>query len=156
VVEACGKLTCETALIDGEMVVQDEHGITDFHAARSAIYTALHRIVFFAFDLLRLNSQDLRGHPLIERRALLRDLVKPGKHSPLQFSAIISKAMAPGSMDRQRRRSLSFPRCRSAAFLDPGDLSQSPVGIGSSMPMAWRWLMCTASRLTPSPSRTSG
>jgi ATP-dependent DNA ligase len=30
VVDACGKLACETALIDGEMVVQDEHGRSDF------------------------------------------------------------------------------------------------------------------------------
>ena len=44
VVDACGKLACETALIDGEMVVQDEHGITDFYALRSAIYTAPHRL----------------------------------------------------------------------------------------------------------------
>jgi bifunctional non-homologous end joining protein LigD len=35
-VEASAKLACETALMDGEMVVQDEHGITDFHALRSA------------------------------------------------------------------------------------------------------------------------
>jgi hypothetical protein len=39
-------------------------------------------------------------------------------------------------MDRQRRRSLSSQPCRSAASLAHGDLSQSPVGIGSSMPMA--------------------
>src|SRR6185295_188094 len=52
VVDACGKLALETALIDGEMVVQDEHGITDFYAVRSAIYSAApHRILFFAFDL---------------------------------------------------------------------------------------------------------
>ena len=50
------------------MVVQDEHGITDFHALRSAIYTAPHRILFFGFDLLHLNGQDLRGRPLMERR----------------------------------------------------------------------------------------
>jgi len=37
-VEASTKLACETALIDGEMVVQDEHGVSDIHALRSAIY----------------------------------------------------------------------------------------------------------------------
>jgi hypothetical protein len=37
---------------------------------------------------------------------------------------------------------LILARCRSAAFLDPGDLSQSPV---SSMPMAGRWLRLSAS-----------
>jgi len=69
VVDACGKLTCETALIDGEVIVQDESGISDFDALRSAIHKAPHRIVFFAFDLLHLNGKDLRGCPLLERSA---------------------------------------------------------------------------------------
>jgi ATP-dependent DNA ligase len=42
--------------------------------------------VFFAFDLLHLNGQDLRAHLLMERRALLRDLIKPDPRSPIQFS----------------------------------------------------------------------
>jgi bifunctional non-homologous end joining protein LigD len=86
VVDACGKLACETALIDGEMVVQDEHGITDFHAFRSAIYTAPHRLVLFAFDLLHLDGQDLWGQPLMERRVLLRRLIQQDPRSPIQFS----------------------------------------------------------------------
>jgi bifunctional non-homologous end joining protein LigD len=86
VVEACARLTCETALIDGEMAVQDEHGITDFLALRSAIYSAPHRIVFFAFDLLHLDGQDLRDCPLLERRERLRGLIKPNPRSPIQFS----------------------------------------------------------------------
>jgi bifunctional non-homologous end joining protein LigD len=86
VVEACARLTCETALIDGEMAVQDEHGITDFLALRSAIYSAPHRIVFFAFDLLHLDGQDLRDCPLLERRERLRGLIKPNSRSPIQFS----------------------------------------------------------------------
>jgi bifunctional non-homologous end joining protein LigD len=53
-------------------VVQDEQGISDFEALRSAIHKAPHRIVFFTFDLLRLDRQDLRRTPLIERRAALR------------------------------------------------------------------------------------
>ena len=35
-VEACAKLAYGTAMIDCEMVVQDEHGPTDFNALRSA------------------------------------------------------------------------------------------------------------------------
>ena len=85
-IEACCKLKCESALIDDEMVVQDEHGITDFHALRSAIYAAPQRIVLFAFDLLHFNGQDLRGCPLLERRALLWKLLKPDPRSPIQFS----------------------------------------------------------------------
>jgi hypothetical protein len=86
VVEAAGKLSCQTALIDGEIIVQDENGISDFDALRSAIYTAPQRLVFFAFDLLYLNGQDLQGHPLMERRALLRKLIESDPRSPIQFS----------------------------------------------------------------------
>ena len=51
VVEAAAKLSCHAAVIDGEIVVQDENGISDFDALRSAIHKARHRIVFFAaFD----------------------------------------------------------------------------------------------------------
>jgi bifunctional non-homologous end joining protein LigD len=86
VVEAATKLPCRTALIDGEVVVQDEQGISDFEALRSAIHKAPHRIVFFAFDLLHLDGQDLRRTPLIERRAALRGLIEPDSRSPIQFS----------------------------------------------------------------------
>jgi ATP-dependent DNA ligase len=86
VVDACGTLGCKAALIDGEVVVQDEQGISDFEALRSAIHKAPHRLVFFAFDLLHLDGRDLRRTPLIERRAALRKLIEPDPRSPIQFS----------------------------------------------------------------------
>jgi DNA ligase D-like protein (predicted ligase) len=86
VVEAAGKLPCKAALIDGELIVQDENGISDFDALRSAIHKARHRLVFFAFDLLHLDGQDLRRSPLIERRVALRKLIQPEPRSPIQFS----------------------------------------------------------------------
>ena len=42
--------------------------------------------MFFAFDLLHLDGKDLRGCPLLERRALLRRLIKPDPRCPIQFS----------------------------------------------------------------------
>jgi bifunctional non-homologous end joining protein LigD len=42
--------------------------------------------VFFAFDLLNLNGQDLRQIALIERRAALRKRIEPNPTSPIQFS----------------------------------------------------------------------
>jgi bifunctional non-homologous end joining protein LigD len=42
--------------------------------------------VFFAFDLLHLDGQDLRDCPLLERRERLRGLIKPDKRSSIQFS----------------------------------------------------------------------
>jgi bifunctional non-homologous end joining protein LigD len=86
VVAAAAKLPCRAALLDGEIIVQDENGLSDFNALSSAIHNAPHRIVLFAFDLLHLDGQDLRGQPLMERRALLRNLIRPDKRSPVQFS----------------------------------------------------------------------
>jgi hypothetical protein len=65
---------CKAALMDGEMVVQDEHGLTDFYALRSAIHKAPHRIVFLAFDVPHLDAQDLGRTPPFERRTALRTL----------------------------------------------------------------------------------
>jgi bifunctional non-homologous end joining protein LigD len=39
--------------------------------------------VFFAFDLLHLEGQDLRRIPLIDRRAALRKLIEPDPRSPI-------------------------------------------------------------------------
>jgi bifunctional non-homologous end joining protein LigD len=86
VVDAAGKLSCRAALLDGEIIVQDQQGISDFEALRSAIRKAPHRLVFFAFDLLHLDGHDLRRTPLIERRAALRGLIEPDPRSPIQFS----------------------------------------------------------------------
>jgi bifunctional non-homologous end joining protein LigD len=86
VVDACARLPCRDAILDGEIIVQDENGKSDFEALRSAIYKAPHRIVFFAFDLLHLDGHDLRRTPLIERRAALRGLIEPDPRSPVQFS----------------------------------------------------------------------
>ena len=66
-------LDCESAIIDGEMIVQGEDGRSDFEALAGAIRRAPRRLVFFAFDLLHLDGNDLRKRPLLERRALLRD-----------------------------------------------------------------------------------
>jgi len=71
VIDACSKLKCQSALIDGEIIVQDKNGLSDFAALRAAIEGAPHRLVMFAFDLLFLDGQDLRRLPLIERREKL-------------------------------------------------------------------------------------
>lgn len=76
IVSAAQGLPCASAIVDGEVVVQDERGITDFGALRSAIFTAPHRLVFFVFDLLHLNGHDLRDMAIEDRRELLADLVE--------------------------------------------------------------------------------
>jgi ATP dependent DNA ligase domain len=68
IVSAAGWVPCRSAILDGEVVVQDEAGRSDYAALRDAIEGEPHRLIFFAFDLLHLNGRDLRAAPLIERR----------------------------------------------------------------------------------------
>ena len=80
VLAAAQELGCSSAIIDGELIVQDEQGRSDFQAFQHAMRHEPHRLVFMAFDLLHLNGEDLRSTPLIERRERLFNLV--GCHDP--------------------------------------------------------------------------
>src|SRR5215207_9503971 len=75
VIEACRKLRCRSALIDGEIIVQDAKGVSDFAALRASIEREPHRLVMFAFDLLFVDGTDVRRLPLVERREELRKLI---------------------------------------------------------------------------------
>ena len=74
--ESLGKLPVETAILDGEVVCLDEHGISQFNE----LFSRKGRPVFYAFDLLWLNGEDQRKLPLIERKQRLHDVIK--KSSP--------------------------------------------------------------------------
>jgi bifunctional non-homologous end joining protein LigD len=68
------------------VIVQDERGVSDFEALKSAIRWHPQKLIFYAFDLLHLDRKDLRGRPLLERRGKLKDLLRLAETSPLQFS----------------------------------------------------------------------
>ena len=86
IIAAVKKLGCKSAIIDGEIIVQDGRGASDFDDLKAAISWHPERLIFYAFDLLHLNAADLRDDPLVERRNTLRKLISPDTHSPLQFS----------------------------------------------------------------------
>ena len=75
IVAAAEKLRCRSAVIDGEVIVQDEAGRSDFTAVQEAIRWHPERLVFFAFDLPFLNDEDLREAPLEERREFLQIII---------------------------------------------------------------------------------
>lgn len=85
IIEAAAVLPCESAIIDGEMVVLDSKGAADFNALASAIRWEPERLVFVAFDLLWIDGIDYRGNSLIDRRNRLWELVKPAE-GRIQFS----------------------------------------------------------------------
>lgn len=80
-------LPTRECIIDGEAVIQDEHGLTDFGALQDDLAKGgSDRIVYFAFDLLYLDGHDLRRTPLVERKRLLAELVG-GERRRLHLSA---------------------------------------------------------------------
>ena len=72
-----------SAIIDGEVVVPATNGTTDFSVLQNELKGRSKKIVLVAFDLLYLNGYDLRKLPLVERKALLKELIT-GTH--VQFS----------------------------------------------------------------------
>ena len=81
-----GQVTGGSALIDGEVCALAESGRTDFSTLKDALSTGA-PLVFFAFDLIEQDGEDLSRLPLIERKERLRKLLgdRP-KNSPIHFS----------------------------------------------------------------------
>jgi bifunctional non-homologous end joining protein LigD len=91
-------IEAEQAILDGEIAVLDERGVSSFaliqprimnqdpnavsHMARK---TPVH---LFLFDLIWLDGEDWRGRPLAERRAKLAQIVKP--HPLIKLSDVFS------------------------------------------------------------------
>src|SRR6476660_1068213 len=86
IVRAAASLRCKSAIIDGEAIVQDGNGASDFEALSSAKRRQPHSIILYAFDLLHLDGRDLRQQALIERRASLKTLLGTDERSRIQFS----------------------------------------------------------------------
>jgi bifunctional non-homologous end joining protein LigD len=70
-----GMLRVQNAILDGEIICIDSNGISQFNQLFSRQGTP----VFYAFDLLRLNHEDLRDFPLIDRKQRLRELIERNK-----------------------------------------------------------------------------
>jgi bifunctional non-homologous end joining protein LigD len=73
-------LPAETALIDGEIVVEDARGVSNFSLLQVALKEGRRdAFVYYVFDLLHRDGRDLRGLPLIERKAELKRLLDSAK-----------------------------------------------------------------------------
>ncbi|EKS32958.1 DNA ligase D [Bradyrhizobium sp. INPA01-394B] len=79
------KLKVRSALIDGEAVVLDPEGRSNFQKLQGALKGAPASIDYFAFDLLELNGDDLTSLPLLKRKAKLKDIL-PAKGTHIRYS----------------------------------------------------------------------
>ena len=76
VAAAATRLKAQTAVIDGEVVAVDASGRPSFQALQHRAGHPAHAIVFYAFDLLHVNGENLMALPLEERRARLPAVLK--------------------------------------------------------------------------------
>ncbi len=93
VAEAVEKLGADTALIDGELVVEDKDGISRFSLLQQDLKAGRHdRMVLYAFDLMHLDGADLRPVPLGERKTALARLLGRGrKRGTLRFGEALTE-----------------------------------------------------------------
>jgi bifunctional non-homologous end joining protein LigD len=77
IAEALRALPVTSATLDGEGVVCDPDGVTDFDLLRATLGPkGLRRAFLFAFDVLELDGRDLRASPWDERRKALTTLLR--------------------------------------------------------------------------------
>jgi bifunctional non-homologous end joining protein LigD len=86
-VAAAAKLPVRSALIDGEAVVLDSEGRSNFQALQSSLKGGKANLIYYAFDLLSLDGKDLRAQPLVKRKEQLarflgktRGLIRYSEH----------------------------------------------------------------------------
>jgi bifunctional non-homologous end joining protein LigD len=88
---AIARLPAGEALLDGEVVVLDEKGVSRFHDLQQALSEGgSTKLTYFAFDLLHLDGLDLRRCALVDRKAVLQALLaRTTRRSRVQYSAHI-------------------------------------------------------------------
>jgi bifunctional non-homologous end joining protein LigD len=85
---AMGGLAAETALVDGEIVAVDAQGRPSFQVLQNRqALGAGWSVVYYAFDLLQLDGQDLQRLPLHVRKAKLKALLAATDSPALRYSA---------------------------------------------------------------------
>jgi bifunctional non-homologous end joining protein LigD len=95
IADAVAKVPVVSAVFDGEVCALDDEGVPRFQLLqnsqagnpRSKIRgrpSSPRRLVYFVFDLLFVDGEDLRGHPLVTRKSMLESVLAKQK-PPLYF-----------------------------------------------------------------------
>ena len=86
IMNALANLNIHNAILDGEVVAMDDKGRTNFQQLQNSLKAKSDKhLRYYIFDLLYLDGEDLRNRPLLERKELLRDVLK-GAEKLLQYS----------------------------------------------------------------------
>ncbi len=92
IAEALASLPVKQAMIDCELVVENDAGASDFAMLQAALSAgATDRMILYVFDLMHLDGQDCRPLPLVERKERLRALL-PTDVGLIRYSEHFSQA----------------------------------------------------------------
>ncbi|MTD95592.1 DNA ligase D [Hyphomicrobium sp. xq] len=83
------KLKIGSALLDGEIVVLDEHGRSSFQRLQNALKEGRTPLIYYVFDILEFDGHDLRQEPLSQRKKVLRKVLK-GAPEAIRYSEEIA------------------------------------------------------------------
>jgi bifunctional non-homologous end joining protein LigD len=144
------------AVLDAELVILDPQGRPDFyalaqreHVGDSFRYGLLAKTMpatLVVFDLLQLGRQDVTHRPLIERKELLKGIIRESERLVLCFYTeggrelyeVAQKKKLEGVMGKQRQ-SLYYPGKRKACWLKVKMLKTLDVVIGGyTVGTGWR------------------
>ncbi|MGD9690430.1 MAG: DNA ligase D [Phycisphaerales bacterium] len=128
------------AVLDGEAVVLDARGVSDFQALQNAFHSRRSKaIVFMAFDLPWCDGHDLSGCPLEQRRSLLKALIGARQEGRVRLSESI-EGNGPVAFARSRehglegivskRRDSSYSQARSPSWVKVKCFNQQEFIVG--------------------------
>ncbi len=155
------QLPVNGAWLDGEAVVLNEKGVPDFNALQNAFDRSREQsIVYFVFDVLYLDDEDLRQRPQAERTAKLRELLATNTSPRIRLSeafdadgaSALASACAMGleGLIAKRLNGNMKPHARS-----PGSSSSATFGKSSSSAAspnatrrATKWEVCCSACMT--------
>ncbi len=87
VAEELKNLSVTNAILDGEIVWLDDQGRSHFQNLQNSLKEQdSDRIVYYVFDLLFLNGVDLRNRSLLERKKLLKKILKGFEKTHIRYS----------------------------------------------------------------------
>jgi bifunctional non-homologous end joining protein LigD len=93
VAAAVAALPARSALVDGEVVIEDEKGVSSFSGLQAALKAGeQERFIYYVFDLLHFDGRDLLDQPMIERKAQLHKLVPAGTQGTIRYSEHFEKS----------------------------------------------------------------
>ena len=80
------KKMSHTALLDGEVVVEDGEGRSDFQLLQNYLKTQKGKLKYYVFDILHLDGKDTTNLSLIDRKELLEILLRKEKMLHVLYS----------------------------------------------------------------------